>query len=78
MPTPILITRTALELYAHSGAVNPPSRAYAKDAAVWARTANIAISMAESDGLCTRAEATQAKNQIALWLKLDARVQFPL
>ena len=50
----------------------------AKDATAWAIKARMAIGMAESDGLCTQIEATQAKNQITLWLELDQRVQFPL
>ena len=72
-----LITKTALELYAPK-AITPPSRTYAKDATAWAIKARMAIGMAESDGLCTQIEATQAKNQITLWLELDQRVQFPL
>ena len=54
------------------------ARSGTKDATAWAIKARMAVGMAESDGLCTRIEATQAKNQITLWLELDQRVQFPL
>jgi hypothetical protein len=77
MATPVLITRTALELYAPTK-VTPPGRVYKKDAEDWVKSARIAIGCALADGLCTEAEAVQAKSQLDLWLNMDQRVQFPL